>query len=431
MLLTKPDIHSNANGNNTGNSLVYRLHSIFLQHGLTPYIRFIAIIGQICYVKQYTHYLSNHSLGYYFFLMTISGALNSLIFVPLDYYQQSKLHSFRENNISLTCFVRFNMHIIKWILFIAGLSATVCYIIHLYNCTYVIITCALFAIFTYIANTLRNLLNNLDYKKLVAVLFALETLLKIVLFAIFVTITKASPLILMASNAIALFIVISIIVYWCKRLNVFHEGDSYQIKSIDVWQFGYPISVSAIANYFQTQGYRLLLVPLGYAPLVGIYVAVSNIGVTGMNAAGVIFGQLYNPMLYSSKGAYTRNYLKNASVLVFTIALFSVVAGYPLIEIVTRHDLSKYNYLVVLGVIVEAGNLFLGCLAIHMSIHQKTKGIMYSGAIALCIVAAVVGIALWTNRLNVYTIGISLALSQIVQVMFALFYCKANGILKV
>ena len=56
--------------------------------------RAVIVGAQLVYVKLYSNFLSNHELGLYFFLNTVSYSLNAFLFVPIDYYQQAKLYGF-------------------------------------------------------------------------------------------------------------------------------------------------------------------------------------------------------------------------------------------------------------------------------------------------------------------------------------------------
>ena len=65
-----------------------------MNNKLSIFLRILSIGLQLAYVKSYTHYLSVTELGYSFYLTALSYALNALILVPADYYQQARLSAY-------------------------------------------------------------------------------------------------------------------------------------------------------------------------------------------------------------------------------------------------------------------------------------------------------------------------------------------------
>src|SRR3954470_1701630 len=77
--------------------------------------RIVVIGAQLGYVKLYSNRLDNHELGLYFFLFTVSYSLNAFLFVPLDYYQQSKIYNYLRSDISLKSLFTFNRKCLTWV----------------------------------------------------------------------------------------------------------------------------------------------------------------------------------------------------------------------------------------------------------------------------------------------------------------------------
>ena len=54
-------------------------------------IRLLSIAAGLALVKSYTGELSIAEVGRFFYLSTLSYALNALVFVPVDFYMQARL----------------------------------------------------------------------------------------------------------------------------------------------------------------------------------------------------------------------------------------------------------------------------------------------------------------------------------------------------
>lgn len=376
-----------------------------------PAVRLGAILGQLVYVKIYSRHLSNYELGIYFYLMTISYFLNALVFVPVDYYQQSRIYPFREAGISLTTFLRFNRALL---LLIGGITVALvlpCLFINRVAALDACL-CAVMAMALYVTTAFKNLLNNLDHKLVVAAVFLVEVVLKTSLFFLAMRFLPPRAVSLLGSNILALLIVLVLLAGVARGRDIFGCGLMPPMDYQDVVRFSYPLSIAAIANWLQSQGYRLVLVPLGYTEIVGIYATVANIGITAMNAGSVLFGQLYAPRLYQTQGTYLRVYLRNALLLVLLTLATGALFSDRLIPLLTRHDLGRYSRLMLYGIGTEAGNFLVGGLAIYMTIKNKTKAIMNGSFLGVAVVVVAVALVYFSGRASVYTIGIPIVLSQ-------------------
>lgn len=382
-----------------------------------PLVRLLAILGQLVYVKIYSRHLSNYELGIYFYLMTISYSLNALVFVPVDYYQQSKIYPFRDADISLRAFLHFNKTLLLGIGGVTLLLALPC----LFAGRTVAgeaLECAVMSVALYVTGAFKNLLNNLDHKLMVAALFLLEVGLKAVLFYVALWLLPPRAVSLLGTNIAALLIVLPILIWVAHRRRVFSSGSAHTIDYKEVVQFSYPLSIGAVANWMQSQGYRLVLVPLGYTEIVGIYATVANIGVTAMSAVSVLYGQLYSPRLYQSHGGYLKTYLQGACILIGAVLLVGLLFSDRMIPLLTRHDLGRYSRLMLYGIGTEAGNFLVGALAIYMTIKNQTKAIMTGSFLGVGVVAVSTAAVCLLRTANVYTIGLPIVLAQASVVLY-------------
>jgi O-antigen/teichoic acid export membrane protein len=212
-----------------------------------------------------------------------------------------------------------------------------------------------------------------------------------------------------------------------KNYGLFTCTEEQVVQSKEVFHFSYPISVGAVANWIQLQGYRLILVPLGYAEIVGIFATVTSIGSAGMAAAATIFSQAFTPNIYKTSGAYTIAYLRNAALLIGAVLLSAIVLGELIITLVTSPIFKPYWSVMLFGVLTDASNLIIGALAIHITLTGNTKRMMNSSFIGGAALLAGFSALFFTKYINVYTIGAMLVFSQFVVVAYMLYdFRRAN-----
>lgn len=391
--------------------------------------RIVVIIGQLLYVKMYSNYLSLHELGIYFFIITVSYAINALIFVPVDYYQQSKLYEFTNTRISLKSLVRFNGKLLFFLSFISVILVIISLFIYPQALTSLIFVIVM-SVALHISQSLRGVLNNLEHRKVSAASLGLEAILKTVLFWATLRIFDHNAFSLILSWILTSIIVIIYLIRQSVHLGIFSSKDKtiVNIRYADVFRFGYPISVGALFNWFQLQGYRLILVPLGFTEMVGMYATIASIGSAGMGAASSIFSQMFVPNIYKSNGEYIKIYLRNASIIILFVLFFSIFFSDLIVKLVASDSFSKYSWLICFGIIAEAGNFLSGALAIHTTLTQTTTNrMMIASAIGAVSMIFLYSIIYYLGDLNIVTIGMPIAASQAFSVLYLYIYFKINS----
>ena len=379
--------------------------------------RSIVIGAQLGYVKLYSSYLSNYELGLYFFLVTVSYSLNAFLFVPIDYYQQAKIYGYVKNNISLKTFVVFNK---KCIAVTVAVTLALTLVSGLIRHEYALYTllAGMLSITLYIGNALKGVLNNLEHRGFVSSILAMEGILKIVIFYAFLTFLPGHATTLISSATLALVLLLVPLAWRASKLPAFTSGKVTEIKVNEVFKFAYPVSIGAVINWIQLQGYRLVLVPLGFAEIVGIYATVSGIGNAGMGAAAVVFGQVFMPRIYKTSGEYTKTYLCNALVLVIGICIFSALFSDTIVTLLTKSEFKQFSWLILYGIIAEAGNFLIGALSVHLTIADKTKEMLVASIIGLVRVVSIFAAIYLLKFASVYTIGLPIICSQIVVLIY-------------
>lgn len=386
--------------------------------------RITIIAAQILFVKLYTHYYSASQLGVYFFWQTISYSFSAIIFVPLDLFQQAKLHTYVTQNNTLLSFLNVNTFIIKWLCILFFIISVSAYLIT--NKWYVgPLLSAVMAISIYLSQTLRNTCNNLDYRVIATVFGALDSILRFVLLFLYVKIFTPDPLgiIVTTSGAgIIVAIFLSIIFHYKK---IWGDGPAVSPKLSEMVTFIWPISISAVMNWLQIQGCRFL-VPFGYSEVVGIYATVASVGSAGMLSLSSIMQMIFLPSVYKTRGNYTNTYLIiSLSSILFVIAV-SIPLATVIVRLITNVHFVSYAYCIMFGILIEGGNLLLGGMGVYLQIHNATKYILYISIIGFFVSAIFLSGLLFMKLITPYTIGLANVTAQVVAVIALYLYYRLS-----
>ena len=396
--------------------------------GFITIARIMVVAGQLINIKLYTNYLSTGQLGFYFFLLTISYFANALIFGPVDYYQQANLAKVIQASGGIRPLLRLNLKLISYYCLVTIVTVIIGALL-IPQFIYHIILAASLAVAIYVVQALRNTLNNLDYRGLVSFNLVQEAAIKIIVFLLLIKYFQPSELLLMAVWLISLLTCGMMLLLRTKKYGLFRCAEKQVIQAQDVFYFSYPISVGAVANWIQLQGYRLILVPMGFPEIVGFFSTITSIGSAGMSAAATIFNQAFSPNIYKTAGGYTATYLRNATILIAGILFATLLIGDFIVRMATSPAFQPYWIVMIYGVLIDAGNLIIGALNVHITLTRSTKKIMSSSVLGVIGLIASFSLLFMTHRVTVYTIGIPLIFSQLIVIAFMyLEYrkCKLN-----
>jgi len=378
--------------------------------------RIIFIFLQMFILKISVHYLSNFELGIYYFLSTISYSLNALIFVPLDYYQQARIYPLLRAKLSLKSLLVLNVTVFKWILSISAVVVVVTSFLDASKAFNLLIA-AFFSFVLYGTTALRSLVTNLEHKQTAAILMVIEGILRVLFIIIFFRIFPEKGATLIGANAIALLCSLMLLLFAARRLNIFYDGPVTPIKTREVAVFGWPLAISTCLYWIQTQGYRLILVPLGLTELVGIYATVSGVGASGMTAVSSVYSGLFAPELYKSSGASLSVFIKNGLLLIVSILLVSICFSGFFVTLLTKPEFVKYSLLILFGVVAEGCTLFGGGLSIAFSIRNRMHALPLVSLIGMISMGLILFLLYLLGILNIWTIGLPVVLSQVISVV--------------
>lgn len=398
-------------------------------HGMVLNIsaRGVVIICQLLAIKLYTTNVTASELGLYFFLLSTSYMLNAIIFIPLDYFQQAKLRVYYDSKEGLAPLFNLNKKLLIFIIITSLIIAIILFALNQEKITYFILLVVL-AYLLFLVTTLRNTLNNLGFGSSVSVSFVSESISKVLIFYATIQYYEAGAEEILISWIFSLCITLYYLASKMMQYGIFNNislPPTQSIKATEVINFSYPFSISACCNWVQLQGYRIILVPLGYSEIVGIYATLSSIGSAIIGAASLIYHQQFSPKIYSTAGQYTKQYMKGASAVFVFILLAMILTGEFLVVTLTSETFSANWEIILFGILTDGMNIFIGALAIHSTLVNKTKTMIFPAFLgAITIVFSFFALH-FLDKLSLITIGIPLVVAQ-----WTIVYFMRNSINK-
>lgn len=387
--------------------------------------RVALVLLQLFYIKIYTNLLSLSELGYYAYWATVAYFFSALVFVPFDNYQQSRIYKWKEKGVSLRSVINFNILLLLGSTLIIAIAAIITLLFLSMNIALALAVSLFYGLVLHISNASRNLANNLNYRSLAASFLIIDGLLKIILLIFMERFIVVNAILLIASATLAILLSSAISLGLMFREGVFFAGSTEPINIKEAFDFSYPISISAILNWLQLQGYKLVLVPFGAAEAVGIFSTVSSIGAACMASSGSIFAQMKTPEIYQSNGRSINGYLSGVISLIVGVALGGWFFSGFIISLLTNKELADYANLLVFGILVEGGNLILGAMGIAHSLNRSTSIFIKIGSIGFF--SCIIGFSVLYNWINVMNIGYPILFSQIVTALCMWFTMKGSG----
>jgi len=385
--------------------------------GLNISARVCVVIFQFINIGLYTNYLTAEQLGFYFFLLTVSYAANAVLFVPMDYYQQAHLLKRMKDEGGARSLLNLNGKMLRaYAIFVLCVLGFCLWLAEdeVMNALLVM----LLALLLYIVQALRNTLNNLEYRNDVSVSFVQEAILKVGLFLLLLQCCDANETTLMVAWMVSLGLTALYLAFKTYRFHVFSNAKSTCIDVYEVLLFSYPFSIGAVCHWLQLQGYRLVLVPLGFAEEVGFFATLSNIGSAAIGAAALIYSQQFTPLIYKTKGLYTEQYLKGALLLTAAVFVVAFVLGEPVVSFLTSQMFVAFWPLILFGVVTDAGAMLIGALAIHVTLVFQTTQVIRSSFLGLLVMVVMLVSLLILKQISVMSIGLPLLISQWMVVVY-------------
>lgn len=395
-------------------------------------VRFLTVLVQLLFIKSVTNAISVNELGVYYFLLTISYTLNAVLFVPLDYFQQSTLYKYIKEEISIKSYFVLNKRLLFPILVLIGVGSVSIGCFEVYY-SIVFIATMLMSIVTYGSLFLRGIVNNLEHRRSAAYNLFLEGILRILFLYLLFSVFEATPLVVLLAFILASCVTNVLLLRYIMKFPEYRQGKIIEVKIADIFRFSYPISIGAIANWIQLQSYRLVLVPLGFSESVGFYATVANVGASGMNVCSTIYNQLFMPDLYKTKGRFLGKYISFSFCIILVVLLVAILLKNIIVELLANSHYIRYSCLIFYGIIVEAGNFIVGAFTTFLGIHNKTKYSLKVSLLGAFSFILLFSLFLFSGNITPYTVGIPIVFSQIIVagylgvIVYKIYNIKKNG----
>jgi O-antigen/teichoic acid export membrane protein len=387
-------------------------------------IRLLSIAAGLAYVKAYTRALSNEEVGAFFYLGTLSYALNALIFVPVDFYMQARIATMSDLPVAGVRALAIKVLLIG--------MATACVIsapliyagkLHIADLP------ALYAVASllYLCTSMRGLLNNRGNPIFVSAMLLLESIGRLAAFLLTALAFGASARILMVSSAMALTVELAVIIAQVRR----RLALSYALKSLDppgaILRAAAPIAGAALCNVMQLQCYRVVYPLAGLGAASGTYGVVSNIGAAAMSACGSIFSQIHVPRLYRSRGASIGRFVGMATLLAGVVLVAAMSFAPFLVNLLTKQQYVPYALAVGFGVVTEACNLIIGGYAVLLTLEQRAGTLLKFNLAAAVLSVGGCLAALALRPEEPFLIGITIVGSQLLMTFSMLAFATKRG----
>lgn len=341
--------------------------------GLLIALRVAGILIGLIYIKIYVNRLEPEALGIFFYLATLSYLLNALLFVPFDYYLQTYCTRMGER-LSVRPIAKMTAVVLTLALALVGMIGT---ILVAFGQLAVVDIASLYvvAVLLFGCTSLRNLLNNRGYRRLVAIALVLEAAGRVGAFLLLATAVAPSGRMLFASAAAALLIeLILLIGFAAVRLPWTRSAARHAASPVIATTA--PVSVAAACNLVQMQSYRTIYPWADVSTSAAVFAVVTNVGSAGMAAAGQVFSQMLLPRIYGTGGAYTRQYVILAASLTVAVSIVAWLAAPVLVALITSPRYSAHAGLVTIGVFIEGTNLIMTAITARSVLKDNTRRLM-------------------------------------------------------
>jgi O-antigen/teichoic acid export membrane protein len=332
-------------------------------------LRLLSVLAGLAYVKYYTNALSVDQVGAFFYLGTLSYALNALVFVPVDSYMQARLSSLKDlpwravaRLVGATLLIALAGCVILSAPFVAMNQLSAQDVPLLYG----------LAALLYICTSLRNLLNIRGQATFAAGMIVLESVARLLAFILAAATLGASARILLLSSIAALAAECLLLLWQARRsLPLSRTWDSLDRPS-HILRTATALAGSAASNTVQLQAYRVLFPAAGHASTVAALGVTANIGGVAMSACAQVFSQLLLPRLYQSRGASIGQYAAWGAVVSMCLLAVSLPMSEFLVRHLTHPEYVPYASAVGIGIIIEACNMLIGAYGVYLTLHGRT-----------------------------------------------------------
>lgn len=368
-------------------------------------------------------FLSLEEIGRYYLVVTIAYLGNAILFVGADYYLQKKTSQVAiDEKISKKGLLSY---IVTTSAAGGGLvwasSAIYFSISSSQEWLWVSILCSALAVGNYLGLLGRSLLQLAAKPFYSSIGPIVDGLSKVVLITLLVM--------LLSSPSAESVVLISCMGAWgaaCVALLLFvaalgNIDGSYLGEPRKLFSTLVPIGCGGFLNWVQLQSYRPFIAgDVGGAQTVGAISLLSTLGSIMANSVYMILGQLEVSRQYQSSGRSTRSYLVKIFFLAIILCFFSAPSAAIFLWLTGKLQLINLIYVVILGVLIEAGNSVIGVCVNHLNIVGRSMWFLPLSSLVGALITY--GILLFMpSVVDAYLkVSIALFLGQLVSVFLVL-----------
>jgi len=255
-----------------------------------------------------------------------------------------------------------------------------------------------------------------------------ESVLKVIIFLGMISLGSVNDIHLLLSWLFSLFVVVVYLSFVAYSKGLFKFVRVYELNIRKILVFMYPISIGAFLSLLQKQGYRFIMVPLGFTTEVGIFATVSGIGSAAIGAVGLIYSQQFTPKLYKSRGASIPRYLGGAIAAIVVMIISFISFGEFIVTTLTNIGFGHYWWLILFGVANDGMTILVAALVIYLTVSNNNNKILIGTIIGL-VSSVICLLALYGfGALSISSIGYPMLVAEfIILVYFVWIYLKDNN----
>lgn len=325
--------------------------------------RGLSVFGQIAYVRVITELVDPAQLGVFYYVLAIGGIFSFAFFSPISIYITRSFLVWYKDKIS-----RVNLIAILRLLFYVGL--TCCFVFFIYwhdfrdndQIRLIYFTFIPVIFFTSSLISIGTGLFNLLQKRGLFVAFTSILIWSNLLFIyLLATLAGRRAEIMLLGQMISQVIVAIVVLFVLYKLIKANQEISRhpRINWAEAWGFCWPVAVTQILFWAQSEGYRIPLRENAGAYGLGIFSITFGITIALFAFFQSVFAQLYDPIFWKSVSynGYTSsdlsNYLKNHWPYLILFTFWVIGVSSPILKVVASATYSRYSYLVILISITE------------------------------------------------------------------------------
>jgi O-antigen/teichoic acid export membrane protein len=367
-----PKIKATSSINSNAKVRIWR--SSMLRGSVVAGLRLLSVFVGLLYVKYYTNALSIEQVGVFFYLGTLSYVLNALVFVPIDSYVQARISGLEIlpwrallRLVGATLVVAMGICIALSIPFILKDLLEIKQVPLLYG----------LAALLYLCSSLRNLLNIRGHAMFTASMILLESLGRLIVFLVVVSVFGASAQMLLFSSILALVAELLVLFFYAQQVLPLSSDRRALNQPIQIIRTAATLSGGAASNTVQLQAYRVAYPAAGHSDTAAALGVTANIGAVGMSACSQVFSQLFLPKLYQSKGDSIGQYSRWAALVAVSLLTITLPLSEFLVRNLTNSEYVPYASAIGVGIVIEAGNLLIGGYSVYLTLHGRTGALLW------------------------------------------------------